>query len=1022
MSKTYRSLLATTVIAGFATAVPAYAQDTTTVPPPAAGATAPGGDTTPGSTDAGTTQNAGPGVQPAEAVPPAPSEGGEIVVTGTLIRNPNLTSSSPVAVVGQEEIHLRQASSAEQILRDTPGVVPNLGGNVNNGQNGQARIDLRGLGAKRNLVLLDSTRMVPSSFFGAVDLNNIPLALIDRVDVLTGGASTTYGADAVSGVVNFITKKNFAGIDLQVSEGITEKGDSNTFRADLALGANFDDGRGNAVMSVGYIESDPLYFGDRPFGECVLNSNSGFCGGDSPTATPTSFGFTGVDTNLQVAPAGSTGDPLIPQFALFNFNPYNIYQVPFRRFNGYAAAHYDVSDNVTVYGRSLFSKNTISSIVAPSGVFGEELTIPGWSPFLTTALRNQLCTLNGIALGAGCDTNAAIPLGIVYRRTPEVGPRIDEFTTNIFDLKAGVTWNITNNISFDLYGAYGESENTQVRKNYVAKSRLQQALNVSQADPTVCANASGGCVPLNLFGQPGSITPAMAGFIGGITSSIANIATLAQVHGVVSGDVGFSMPWANAPVSFAVGGEHRDYTAERRPDNLAQVPGELGGAGGAITPLKGGYTAEDAFGELIVPIAADRPFFDELTLEAGIRHSHYVIDAPGTKPTFKATTWKLGGTWAPIPEVKFRGNYQKAVRAPNIGELFAPTATGLTNLGIDPCAGTNPVGNANLTAVCIAQGAPVSSIGSIQQPAAGQANVTTGGNPFLSPETARTYTVGVVFAPRQWLPGFNATFDYYHIKVTDAITTPLPTDIINACFGDNLGGGVGAGSAADPACTAIRRNPTNGRLSGSPATTPGLPAPLGNFGTIRTDGFDLTANYKHNIGFADLILNFAGNYTKHASQQIGSGPVGPNCPGVYSVNCGLALGQLQPKFAWNQRTTLSFKPVDVSLLWRHIGKFHYQSDLPQLFSGTITCTNDFPLCGKQVNLNRIPAYNYFDLTTRFSITDHYELTLSAFNLLNKQPAIVGNTAGSTTAGSGNTFPSTYDALGRRYAATVRLKF
>jgi len=180
MSKTYRSLLATTVIAGFATAVPAYAQDTTTVPPPAAGATAPGGDTTPGSTDAGTTQNAGPGVQPAEAVPPAPSEGGEIVVTGTLIRNPNLTSSSPVAVVGQEEIHLRQASSAEQILRDTPGVVPNLGGNVNNGQNGQARIDLRGLGAKRNLVLLDSTRMVPSSFFGAVDLNNIPLALIDR--------------------------------------------------------------------------------------------------------------------------------------------------------------------------------------------------------------------------------------------------------------------------------------------------------------------------------------------------------------------------------------------------------------------------------------------------------------------------------------------------------------------------------------------------------------------------------------------------------------------------------------------------------------------------------------------------------------------------------------------------------------------------------------------------------------------------------------------------------------------------
>ena len=265
MSKTYLkgSLLATTVIAGFAVAMPAFAQDAP-VPTPE-GSTAPAGDTPISSSQAGTTAEEGPGAQPAEAVPPAQAEGGEIIVTGSLIRNPNLTSSSPVAVVGQEEIQLRQSNTAEEILRTIPGVTPGLGAQVNNGSNGTATIDLRGLGAKRNLVMLDSTRVVPATSLGQVDLNNIPIALIDRVDVLTGGASTVYGADAVTGVVNFITKKNFAGVDLQVSESITERGDTNTFRADLALGANFDDGRGNAVIAVGYIETDPLYFGDREF-------------------------------------------------------------------------------------------------------------------------------------------------------------------------------------------------------------------------------------------------------------------------------------------------------------------------------------------------------------------------------------------------------------------------------------------------------------------------------------------------------------------------------------------------------------------------------------------------------------------------------------------------------------------------------------------------------------------------------------------------------------------------------------
>lgn len=1015
------SLLATTVIAGFAVAVPAYAQDA--APAPAA--------TDAAAPEAGTTAEAGPGAQPQEAVPPAQGSSGEIIVTGTLIRNPNLTSSSPVAVVGSEEVALRQPTSAEEVIRTIPGVTPALGQNVNNGATGQATVDLRGFGAKRNLVMLDSTRLVPATSGGLFDLNNIPVALIDRVDVLTGGASTTYGADAVTGVVNFITKKNFAGVDLKLGESVTERGDGNTFRSDLTLGANFDDGRGNAVLSVSYINSNPLYFGDRPIGQCVVSSITGICGGDSATATPTAFQFSPDDLeqggfprnagNLQIPVGGAGG--LVSQYSVFNFNPYNIYQTPFKRYNAFGQAHYDISDKLSVYTRALFSKNYTSAIIAPSGVFGEELTVPGWNPYLTPTIRDELCAINGIALGAACNSAPALSLGYVYRRTVEVGPRIDEQNTTYFDFKAGATWSITQGIALDVYGAYGESEVQQRRRNYVLRSTLQQALNTDPNDPTKCADPSGGCTPLNLFGPPGSITPAMAKFIGGTESTINRGATLAQVHALLSGDFGWTTPWATKPIAFALGAEHRDYTGHTRPDFLAQQAGELGGAGGAILPIEGGYTAEDAFAELIVPLVADKPFFNELQIEGGYRRSHYVVDAAG-KPKFSADTYKVGGTWAPIPELKFRGNYQQAVRAPNVAELFAPIVTGLTSLTLDPCAGAAPLSNPNLAAVCVAQGAPAGSLGTIPNPTAGQANATGGGNPNLKPETSHSWTVGVVLNPRAWLPGFNATLDYYNIKIKDAINAPLSTDVINACFSN-----LTAASATDPACLAIRRNAKSGGLSGSTANVPGLPVPLSNSGHLKTDGFDLTANYRHGLGWmgADLILNFNGNYTRN-SQFFASDSVltAPNCAGIYSASCGISIGQLQPKWSWNQRTTLSFKQVDVSLLWRHISSFDYEfADDPARKLCRGTCTGKIrggPFDGKSFDPNHIPAYDYFDLSTRFSITDHYDLTLTAFNILDKQPPIVGSTAGTTPANSGNTFPSTYDALGRRYAATVRLKF
>ncbi len=958
----------------------------------------------------------------------------EIVVTGTLIRNPNLESSSPVAVIGADEVSLRQATNAEQLLRETPGVTPNLGSGVNNGTIGASRVDLRGLGANRNIVLLDGARPTPFNFNGIVDLNIIPVALVERVDVLTGGASTTYGADAVTGVVNFITRRDFAGMDLQVQQGISERGDTASFRADLVLGANFDDGRGNAVLAVGYQEADPLYFGSRGFGRFVLASNNGIAGGDSPTASPTSFSLAGSPQNLQIDP---TGTSLVPQYSLFNFNPFNVYVTPFERFNVFSKANYEVSDSVEVYARGMFSKTTTSSIIAASGVFGNNLAIPLNNPFLNDTIRTQLCAL------ADFDTTVAGRQGptgpctaanttdrasaLVYRRSVEVGPRINEYTTNVFDIQVGARYKPADNLTLDIYGAYGESETDQVLRNYVSNSRVAQALLATNT--TTCTNTANGCVPLNLFGPQGSITPEQVAFIGGVTSTISTQTSLAQVHGVLSGDFGFTTGASENPIGFAVGGEFREYRAARIPDNLAQVPGELGGSGGATLPLDGGFTVYEAFGEIIAPLVEDKPFFDELSVEAGIRYSDYKVDAPNS-PSFNSTTYKFGVNWAPINEVKFRGNYQRAIRAPNIGELFAPVAVGLTNLLIDPCAGTAPVGNANLTAVCIAQGAPAASIGSILNPAAGQANITIGGNPNLQAEKATTYTFGVVLQP---VTGLTVTVDYYNIKVEDAITSPAPGDAIAFCFAN-----ITAASATSADCLAIQRNRANGRLSGTSTPTnpiPGLPGNLSNAGLLKTDGIDLNINYRtdltDNIG---LNLAFNGNYVFHSQFRSRPGGLLRECVGYYSVNCGvstglasgtgLAVGSPTPQYTFTQRTTLVFDKVDLSLLWRHIDGLKYEPGLPPLFNGTITNAPgaDYSLAGQQINFNRIKAYNYFDLTARFSVTDNFQLTLSAFNLFDKKPPIVGSSAGSTAFNGGNTFPSLYDTIGRRYSVTGNLKF
>mgnify|MGYP003642377687 CR=1 FL=1 len=911
-----------------------------------------------------------------------------IVVTGSRISNPNLEQSAPVNVVGSDEIDLRQATNAEELVGELPGISPGVNASVNNGSAGFATLNLRNVGSRRNLVLLDGTRLVPSSLSSVTDLNIIPVALVERVDIVTGGASSVYGADAISGVANFITKRDFAGVDMAASFGVTEEGDGQRFRTDITIGANFDDGRGNAVLSVGYQNVDSVLQGDRAISQKTLFIEGSEIG--SGTSVPTRI------NGDQYDPA--TGS-LVPTYNTFNFAPFNYFQTPLERFNMFGSARYEITDNVEVYTKGMYTKSTVSLQLAPSGLFGDTWQLPLNNPFLTDSVRNSICSnsLNNIdqatcdAAGAAVnpeDPNYLEVPTTINRRLVEQGNRVTDYVTNQFQIWTGVRGSITNNIDFDVYGTYGESERSQTNRNWGLKSRVQQALRADDAN--TCSDPSNGCVPINLFGDGQSITAEQAAFFNQPSGQTVKT-SLAVVNGSISGDLGSeSFLFADTPIGFAVGAEYRKYTAEQLSDVASGTQDEVLGTGAPSPSFSGEYDVKEVFGELIVPIVENVPGIYNLTVEAGVRYSDY-SNSGGS------TTWKAGGSWEPVEGYKIRGIYQHAVRSPNIGELFAPVVTGLTGLAVDPCAGANPVGNASLTAICIAQGAPAGQIGSIPVPSASQINATSGGNPDLDPETANSYTIGVVLTPPS-IPGLTLTADYYNIKIKGAITTPTPGDIIDPCY-----------SGVDPsACALIVRNPLNGSLNGG-GDTPGLLLQLTNQGQIETSGVDLRVGYRFPTSFGKVAFDFNGNWTEQL--KFNSNPANPTsinreCVSYYGENCE----PITPEFTFNLRTTVSLgDTVDISLLYTWLDAVSLEP-LSAAFGGALP------------EYSSIGSYSYFDLTTRFSVSDNFEMTLGIQNLLDKKPPNVSSYVGGSAYNSGNTYPTTYDALGRRFNVTGRLRF
>jgi iron complex outermembrane receptor protein len=929
-----------------------------------------------------------------------------VVVTGTRITSPGTTSNSPISSITAEEIKSSQPVAVEEFFKFLPAATPAIGPGTNNGSGGGATIDLRGLGSNRTLVLVNGRRLVPFNLAGSVDTNSIPVALINRVDLVTGGASVVYGADAVSGVANFNLKKNFTGVDLTTSYGTTTKQHDTTRRkTDLTVGANLEGGRGNVVLSIGKTSANPLTQGERDYGFTSLNSVNGTPSG-SGTTVPGAFeaardaaagGTATLDGTWQINPA--TGALVQPAVA-YNFNPPNYYVTGLESSQATALGNFKINDYVNVYSEVFFTHSEVASTLAPSGTFGNTFQVPIGNPLIPAAMRQQLCERRGIPAAACVPGNATMVPLLINRRFTELGPRFNNFDNKTLQFTVGAKGDIAFDWTYDAYWSRGTADQVQTRQNWGSLSKLRNSLNSTVSGN--CVVATGGCVPLNVFGAEGSITPAMLAYI---NQNALLMQSVEQDVGAVSfsGDLGNTLvsPFARLPISMAFTAEQRKLKASTTSDSASQIQGEVLGTGAPTPDRVGSFSLKEYAVEALVPLVKDKPFMRAINLELGYRETEFTT--AGKSQSYGS--WKTGGEWAPIQQLRVRAMVQKATRAPNINELFAPVTTGLSNLATDPCqlalinaAEANTAGT--LSNLCRLTGVPVGSIGTLSAPSAGQINRETGGNPALGPEEAKTKTLGFVWEPVKKLA---LTVDYYQINIEKAISSPTTTDVLDGCYSLALN----PSRSMNTLCGLLGRNTINGTFNG--VESRGVQTGQSNLGTQSTSGYDVNVAYKlaaTQMGLSPAFGNFdialGLNEVKSYKFQPTPASINRDCLGYYSVACGAP----NYKRKFNQRTTWTFDKFSVGYNWRYLSAVKEEPGAPNFLPA----------------FSSIGATSYVDLSGVYNITKNFRLNVSVSNIANKKPPIVGGTIGSTGTNSGNTFPQNYDAVGRYITFGASAKF
>lgn len=934
------------------------------------------------------------GTAQAQEAPAPPTDEEAIIVTGSRIPRPNFTSNSPISTIDAAQLELQQPVDVEQVLRTMPQFSSGNSSSTNNGSSGTSTIDLRGLTTPRTLVLINGKRIVGFDPNGLVDVTAIPVAMLERVDVVTGGASAVYGSDAMAGVVNFILKDDFSGAQVDADYSITGDNDGRRESYGLTLGADLDNGRGNVSLHVGYLSQEQVNMDARAFGVAALDSDTGNPGG-SETSIPTV-----IDTGsgrIQVRPSAPTGFGTPIQ--KFNFNPQNLYQGPQERWQGLAIAQYDLTPNIEAYGRFLYTSTDTAPALASTATFGFPFEIPLNSPFLSAQQSAFLAGDNTVSPCSVAAAGQCVTIGL-RRRMIELGPRQYEFNYDTFQALAGLRGDLTGalaNWSWDITYAHGENSLKRQQRNDIDANRIQQALFVTNA--TTCIDQSNGCAPINFFDPATPMTAAALNFIR-LDLQLQSQTTQDYFTTNLTGDLGpLKSPFSDEPVGVSFGTEWRRETSDFRPD-AASASGASPGFGQTL-PIAGEYDVWEGYVEALAPIVTGKPFVQALNLELGYRRSDYSTSG-------SVESYKYGAEWQPVDAIRFRGMFQRAVRAANIAELFTPLTPSTGNLTSDPCAQT-VLTSGNLYNLCLGTGAPQSRLnaGTVPAPISGQINNFVGGNPNLDPEESDTVTFGFVSEPA-FIPGLTVSLDYYDITIANAIALRPASDIIQGCYSATRNPTANPNSAD---CQLVIRNTLSGDLSG--ALNFGVVQAFQNIAEIETSGIDLSVAYRVDLdGMGSLAFNFDGTHTREANYKPSPSSAVIACAGRYGQSCGLpstattSVGAPVPEYRWVQRTTWTIGGLDLSYRWRHLSGVSLDG----------LTANILPAFAS------IDDYDYIDLALGWDINDTFRFNANVTNVFDKDPPIIGNDTGSTTFNSGNTYPGTYDVLGRVFTVGLTAKF
>lgn len=954
----------------------------------------------------------------------------EVIVTGSRIKRRELTTMSPIAVIGAPDYSLSGTTNVERLLNTMPQVIPGEGGFTNNESSGVATIDLRGLGIQRSLVLVNGRRYMFYDSRQVTDLNTIPAALVAGTELVTGGSSAVYGSDAVGGVVNFILKNDFEGIELTGQYDVSGEGDGDIVNVDFTLGGNFADDKGNAVIYMNYLQRDAVLADARSQSVNFLvdstdaNGNPILTPGGSssvpngrvsgfPTSGPEldarpgvqqalmdlglagigSLGFTFDDAGQNVSTFESPADQ-------YNFNPLNYLQLPQDRKMIGTLASYNLTDRVEGYVEAVFVNNRVETKRAPQpagGVFPVQVD----SPFLPTGVQNLLAELdategevqrdaNGDPVLDGNGVPVLIPAATrndgytnlsLARRLVEVDTRDVTFERNAWRSLLGVRGELGDigfmrNAEFDAYYSFARTRNTVNSFGSILSDAFAQGLTTAfdGNGNVVCLNPANGCAPINIFGQ--NISDEAVSFITTSQTS-SEEAEMTVAAATLTGDL-FDLP--AGPLGAAVGVEYRKVEGFFIPSQ--------GGIGDVDSsgPVGGDYDVNEIFGELLVPI------LETLELSTAFRYSNYSLDGIDGSWTYGA-----GLTWAATPSILLRGQYQRAVRAPSIDELFV-AASGTSPAAVDPCAQPAAANDAVVRDLCVANGVPIGRVGDPGLQPNFQIREVGGGNPNLSEETTDTYTYGFVLTP-DFVPGMTATVDWFSIEVDDAISVlgGSANNVLDLCFNQiqNINSAF---------CQAVVRLD-----DGVIANPGGVFVVNTNIGKLETDGIDIRVNYVFDAGFGifsnESTFDIAAGLTWLNTFDITPVAELPNLVNKCADSFGLTCSEPLPEYKSTTRINWNDGPMTLSLRWRWIDSV---TDDKINLGGRDPATLPAPFTG---------SINYFDLTSSFLLSDTYTVTFGIENLLDETQPILGSSQEQL-----NTFPSTYDPFGRKFFLSATAHF